>query len=698
MAGDTPSNHSATLRFLKFSKLLDVYEDSSSNQPPRSLRESFDEFIRLTGAAEEESKNSEYILNVLSKSFASELMFDKALFEGVKRDLEARGVEFVDGTGEDFLVVRSSISGSHAAGFARQARGKKWFTLGKKNENVALSMDDLDSVNRSEIDHVCCLFRLDGNNDWQIQECFSVVELKMNDTSSQSTVVSSKNLLLDDPIVQEIDYVLQTTWPCICRTGLSPHVVDGFLPLAMVAAQRIGKAKSTSRLRWVKGRLRVPHNLGGAFKTEYLGAADFSAGSDADIENTAAVYLETLLFGYQLCYKWFETPDSQVLPSPLSGRDLVFGGVTIDNAEIVGSPLLSAKRSAELGAFVVSQGEFLSVPSLELDAARDWDLHWLIAPQERQGFFHGVAKVCSQTVHNYLLPALNYQNTMLWCMLKSKEEPRMASALSEISKVLVAVHFPSSHSSISLQMDLRDSGVDMCLEKNPGRLADYWSLFTELTNVVLLPLAINGILFVDLRPGSDKVANVLIITEQGKEKLRLIDFESLCRFRDLHGIVDRRYPSRRHSALDFVWQQCCGVAYAWLKKKNHIVFEDALKWIGDAGCPVDRVKGEDEMQKGMQWLDLQVKNSLECAASADSDIAGTAVLTQTDGVETTTGLSVAKRRQTPTSSALNRSFQAIMKGSDRAVKRKYSARVEGRTVARSTADFSGRQRLTASVS
>merc|ERR1711971_767803 len=111
-------------------------------------------------------------------------------------------------------------------------------------------------------------------------------------------------------------------------------------------------------------------------------------------------------------------------------------------------------------------------------------------------------------------------------------------------------------------------------EDYKSELKSYWKLFSVLCKNVLLPLADIGIVHQDLRPGYDCTYNVMIGTTQkdATTKMRLIDYESLCSVSDYSRPhvkgrgIDYRYPSNPNFAHDFLFEQCVGIAYAWIEQ------------------------------------------------------------------------------------------------------------------------------------
>ena len=118
-----------------------------------------------------------------------------------------------------------------------------------KDSTVSDVMGHRASEKHSEYDHVSCLFkRVDSSAEWKVKDCFSIMELKMSNTSSAIQLKENdiNNLLIHDPVVQEIDYVLESTWRSICRNRLGSDLK--FLPVAMVAAHKSGYSRASKKI------------------------------------------------------------------------------------------------------------------------------------------------------------------------------------------------------------------------------------------------------------------------------------------------------------------------------------------------------------------------------------------------------------------------------------------------------------------
>jgi hypothetical protein len=106
-----------------------------------------------------------------------------------------------------------------------------------------------------------------------------------------------------------------------------------------------------------------------------------------------------------------------------------------------------------------------------------------------------------------------------------------------------------------------------------------WNAFKKLVTTVLLPLAEEEVVHVDLRPGWDYTANVLY--REKKPKMRLVDLDSLVLFDEWRDISSRVTSGkvitaelqissyRPRTALEFVlWQAIC-IAHTWIKRLVH---------------------------------------------------------------------------------------------------------------------------------
>ena len=159
----------------------------------------------------------------------------------------------------------------------------------------------------------------------------------------------------------------------------------------------------------------------------------------------------------------------------------------------------------------------------------------------------------------------------------------MRKSLSEVFVGMVDV----GRSTLTVMRKINGIPVEPCQFKDEKEYKKYWGQFTNLCQEILLSLVNNGIIYQDLRLGQDCTYDILI--EDEKNKMRLIDFESLCTIHDCNTwYTYGRHPEiqeewGRHSPHYILFQQCLGVAYAWKEKigSSDFKFPDALNWFQD---------------------------------------------------------------------------------------------------------------------
>ena len=109
----------------------------------------------------------------------------------------------------------------------------------------------------------------------------------------------------------------------------------------------------------------IPEKAGGSFRVEPNGSEDFTGIQADSIRRAAGLYLETMLFGLQLCEKCKSRDWETCSPSAMSGRSLFFGNIKLEDAVLCGSPLLTREKA---GFLHVSQGELYRVKELTFNA------------------------------------------------------------------------------------------------------------------------------------------------------------------------------------------------------------------------------------------------------------------------------------------------------------------------------------------
>jgi hypothetical protein len=149
-----------------------------------------------------------------------------------------------------------------------------------------------------------------------------------------------------------------------------------------------------------------------------------------------------------------------------------------------------------------------------------------------------------------------------------------------ISGSLHAVYvIPGQHGLVQLMPDLSHEGFALLRPKDLGSgssLRKMCRAFIGLVVNTLIPLALEGVVHADLRPGFDRTANIMYNKRAGT--MRLIDMDSLLLFINWGPALtkeDKRILSKANgdasalisTPLMFVLMQTVCVATAWLQGK-----------------------------------------------------------------------------------------------------------------------------------
>ena len=385
--------------------------------------------------------------------------------------------------------------------------------------------------------------------------------------------------------------------------------------------------------------------------------------TNTERDHATNLYMETILEGIKLLAKCCKNMKDNKekgkiqFPSPLSGlppESLLPGcsaEETIPMYDHCGSPMLSSaefKRSFQqegkhkydvLGKspsgeelkqfkheksqkYFITQGDLYHFEKLNLSKMSDSGRRsrWFAEEDEVHDVF---VKVWSPTVHRGMQNPLEYMSVCPDIVLtrdKRNEPTVLEISLSEVLIGLVEIRKPPATLTITREIfgvavkpsELKDQvGEDLAGYKS--KLTAYWNLFENLCKDILVPLAKIGIIHQDLRPGYDCTYNIMIGTTAKDKtiKMRLIDYESLC-FAEAYTKPedDHRYPEMeliegRINAYDILFQQCVGIAYAWIKEvgagDENMSFPEALDWFGETLKLELSRDGDGEVNNAIEW-------------------------------------------------------------------------------------------------
>jgi len=521
----------------------------------------------------------QYIKDALCREYSNEIDFENGLLAALAKALGDDCCSIVDQRERRIIVFTDAAKNW---GFATQMTSLDIFASDTENErkdNLAEnrsaespateSRSDSDAASSyRRFDHACVLIQRSNNDDIKVTDVTVAIGLKLSNTScfrfkvereDDQDYISTLDLNLASihgPVTQELCYIIHQVHPSLTRKNIQ-GVDMPFLVLAGIKEDRRGV---DTRLHYVQGGLHVSHNFGEPFKFSI-----WRSGAFDEIEQAAASYIKTLLYGALLAEK-IETTKNDYPSAMLCSSEHKIDGRLIDSCKLIASPIFQKTHFPMVTR--VHQGELfraiLSREFLQKDTiSRTWVSQEVMKPSACSSY-HVVIKVSSMALYKTLVEPLIVSGAFLTL--------RNSSVLEES---VLCVWRPCKISLITAMRDLTELGF---CDLKPCLCADLvalWSGFCDLVERVLLPLAHEGVVHCDIRPGWEETYNIMMMQmPEGSISLRLIDFESLAiigdaeylptDYRSFHVQYDMERPNK--SALSFLWWQCMLIAYCWLNK------------------------------------------------------------------------------------------------------------------------------------
>jgi hypothetical protein len=363
------------------------------------------------------------------------------------------------------------------------------------------------------------------------------------------------------------------------------------VPVAVVAVRQVSDTKleqqdeqlgadAQSATRWLHGNLIVPEQCGGGFfcSVDAFGMFHNSTGTSA-----LAAYLVVMEEGRKAASKWLKLvrKSERVLPPrSMAGRNLFFPGCEDfrKNLSILSWPV--APSSDE--HFRISQGELwkgtIDLKSLYSETTtKNFDqVYWCskdgldLTPVGKGPF---LVKVTSQACYGLLTGG---QGFLYQINTYKKEWPKgkVDRVLRLLKDSLYAVYVPLDGSGIvQIMPDLRQAAYQQ-LRPSAQLLTTAWDAFSAMVMDVLIPLAEDNVIHVDIRPGFEWTANVLFHPKE--PKMLLVDADSLVLF-DVWKVLSKQVKGSKlitakpgsdipKSALEFVLWQVIYVAETWMSR------------------------------------------------------------------------------------------------------------------------------------
>lgn len=627
------SNHASTAMELSHKGII---IQQVPQTPPPQFNDIWEKFRKeLVDAGIKELPPADKALDVLSVPlntvYLKEVDFDKALFNALR--LCVKGNAPFQNEEENTIMLRTNSS--YAIGIARQTAGALNLSAGAGDSISSTNNSGLSS--KSATDHAVCVFEK-RDDAWKLTDCFSVVELKMNDSNCKPFHILSDGTYHVDLSKKHaaLGQVMMYNMGCILLHRAKRGVLGNRLPLVIIAGLRVGADVARAALRWVSGDIVVPDACGGRFHYTIKDFGYFHSSksqNDWSIEQALSLYIETILFGWIDAKPVYEQLVQGNIPlaGPASGRCPMIGDLLFE-LPLCASPIPGAvgiEAADQQEHFRVSQGELFKGTFNVFEALQRSDMSVTFAANERTNA-NLLIKVCSPTVHTLLIhPLLAYGALEV---LKGANK----ALVKEVGSVLHAAVYVSP-GMMTIMKDLTAQGYKTLKpESATENIEILWRGFSQLVTKLLLPMAAMKVVHTDIRPGYDFTANVLYqVTKDrkglAKATMKLIDYESLVRFKTwTTPYLDGRYirPESGWDATTYVWWQCMAVAFSWKEKLSTSILraEDGMgtlkKYLReDQSGPAWLAKYRDHARSKIV-TDKMVKDTLKKLAKDFEDVSG----------------------------------------------------------------------------
>jgi hypothetical protein len=308
---------------------------------------------------------------------------------------------------------------------------------------------------------------------------------------------------------------------------------------------------------------------------------------DSKDRRAIATYIRTLRIGLEQAAQVVKNRNTSNIVSPASLCCQSFLQEET-NTKLIASPIPREDHEKAAG-LRISQGELFQLISPTKDMFsrnRYRSVQWFVDSKGQDILTTNcLVKVSCASVHSsYIKSEICYyalDDLHVACMKNSKLK-------NELAKVLLGFKYSGmSNFLMTIMKDLQSGGEHfMFLNhqklRKQGRLPQLWSAFCVLVQSLLLPMADENVIHLDIRSDAENTYNILVDENPrgagpvGAVELRLIDFESVmnCRYRpgsmQNHAVYlnDLDYCIRNardswKSAHRYVLWQVLWIAYTW---------------------------------------------------------------------------------------------------------------------------------------
>jgi hypothetical protein len=445
------------------------------------------------------------------------------------------------------------------------------FTTGMfRNQHLGFPPGHSMLSEKSFVDHSCVIFRDQERankkqatgasaairkQEPQFDDVTAFVELKLSGSScSEYNPFGKPGLKRKDfglqlssshgPIAQALMYTMDV-WLCLARRGLAIQS----LPVVVLAARKF-PTRTKEKLCCMQGSLHIPDGLGHRFSFQVDRCLEFSRRND---ELAITIYLTTLTTGLN---------HARAINQRNRGPVTLCRTKPIAGLQLLSSPIPDARQETDM---VIGQGELYRAtgPSASINRWISWFSDYVCFAAAGRKMEGCLVKISHKTVHNSFVSVQN-----CWLALKD------LASTDGVHNVLLACTLQHGMCLVTVMEALSPTFHPVSLSTFPDRNL-LWTAFLDLAENVLLPLADRDIVYTDIRcvcgnQSSYHIFNILGRLENGSIELRLIDYESLCKFQlhdsDLNGLQAdavsvKHFHFASRSAHVFLCYQVLWMAY-----------------------------------------------------------------------------------------------------------------------------------------
>lgn len=365
-----------------------------------------------------------------------------------------------------------------------------------------------------------------------------------------------------DSLAQATMYVATLVTPSLAYLDLGEKMKQVSVPMISC---RTNKNDEPDMLPFLEGYLRTPVHCG----TKYsYGVTRNGTG----VDDAVNFYLSHVQQGINIAVQGIENLCSKNLSVlPLSSMQGPF--YSTHNFEMVASAVRSGSERISIHFGDMWKGTVSANQLKECCKGSQF---------ERDSYFQGendepikvIAKVSNSLMHGgWGVDSARCEIALNDCKKILKEQTSLVFARRLQSGLLIVMK------DLHEQSDIAPKGYfTLTPSEWRGHLVDLWGQFRCLVTNVLIPAALEGVVFTDLRFGYDVMGNIMVAgmaddKESWGKQLELVDFDSFLSLLDYHKPDDNRYIiGDGIDATTFVFIQVFLVGLSWKNRLGNKKF------------------------------------------------------------------------------------------------------------------------------